>query len=50
MHHHQGADYDLQPTVKFYGTESQRHITILEGEQAKLPLRLTGDAVGLLSQ
>ena len=34
-----------QPTVKFYGTKERRQITILEGEKASLPLRLTGDGV-----
>lgn len=35
----------LQPTAQFYGKLEQRHITITEGEQANLPLRLTGDGV-----
>ena len=43
---HQFSHVTTQPTARFYGSESQRHITILEGEYAKLPLRLTGDAVG----
>ncbi|KAI0049256.1 hypothetical protein FA95DRAFT_1571322 [Auriscalpium vulgare] len=33
----------VKPTVKFYGKEPQRQITILEDEQASLPLRLTGE-------
>ncbi|KAI0078871.1 hypothetical protein K474DRAFT_778657 [Panus rudis PR-1116 ss-1] len=33
----------VKPTAKFYGTVERRQITILEGEDAKLPLRLTGD-------
>ncbi|KZT44453.1 hypothetical protein SISSUDRAFT_1038969 [Sistotremastrum suecicum HHB10207 ss-3] len=33
----------VKPTVKFYGTPTEREITILENEQAILPLRLTGD-------
>ena len=35
----------IKPTVKFYGKGSQRRITVLENEQAVLPLRLTGDGV-----
>ncbi|KXN88811.1 hypothetical protein AN958_06680 [Leucoagaricus sp. SymC.cos] len=31
------------PTAQFYGKPEQRHITITEGEQASLPLRLTGE-------
>ncbi|KAF5352715.1 hypothetical protein D9756_005934 [Leucocoprinus leucothites] len=31
------------PTAQFYGTPEQRHVTITEGEQASLPLRLTGE-------
>ncbi|KAH8835558.1 hypothetical protein DL96DRAFT_1666285 [Flagelloscypha sp. PMI_526] len=38
----------ILPTVKFYGQESKRRVTILEGDEAKLPLRLTGDGVRLL--
>ncbi|CCL98085.1 uncharacterized protein FIBRA_00079 [Fibroporia radiculosa] len=33
----------VQPTARFYGKQSQRHVTILENEEARLPLRLTGD-------
>ncbi|KAI0068080.1 hypothetical protein BV25DRAFT_515842 [Artomyces pyxidatus] len=33
----------IKPTVKFYGKEYKRHITILEDETAYLPLRLTGE-------
>ncbi|THH33416.1 hypothetical protein EUX98_g778 [Antrodiella citrinella] len=33
----------VKPTAKFYGTKERRQITILEGERASLPLRLTGD-------
>ncbi|KAJ3558980.1 hypothetical protein NM688_g617 [Phlebia brevispora] len=33
----------VKPTAKFYGTSSRRKVTILEGERATLPLRLTGD-------
>ncbi|PSS29620.1 hypothetical protein PHLCEN_2v2768 [Hermanssonia centrifuga] len=33
----------VKPTVKFYGAANKRHVTILEGERATLPLRLTGD-------
>lgn len=35
----------ILPTVKFYGQESKRRAIILEGDEAKLPLRLTGDGV-----
>jgi hypothetical protein len=35
-----------QPTVKFYGKKDNRHVTVLEGEPADLPLRLTGEGVG----
>lgn len=35
----------FQPTAKFYGKKDKRQVTILEGEQANLPLRLTGDGV-----
>ncbi|KAJ3563589.1 hypothetical protein NP233_g8846 [Leucocoprinus birnbaumii] len=31
------------PTAQFYGKHDQRHVTITQGEQASLPLRLTGD-------
>ncbi|KAI0828950.1 hypothetical protein BC628DRAFT_1533561 [Trametes gibbosa] len=31
------------PTVKFYGKAEQRHVTVLDHEQAVLPLRLTGE-------
>lgn len=34
----------LRPEVKFYSSDGQRHITILEGQIASLPLRLTGQA------
>jgi nucleoporin POM152 len=34
-----------QPTVKFYGQDGKRHVTVLEHERASLPLRLTGDGV-----
>jgi hypothetical protein len=37
-----------QPTAKFYGKDGKRHITVLEHERASLPLRLTGDGVGVL--
>lgn len=33
----------VKPTAKFYGAANKRSVTILEGEQATLPLRLTGD-------
>ncbi|KAI0756262.1 hypothetical protein C8Q80DRAFT_1092612 [Daedaleopsis nitida] len=33
----------ILPTVKFYGKADQRHITVLDYEQAILPLRLTGE-------
>ncbi|KAI0094325.1 hypothetical protein BDY19DRAFT_1079787 [Irpex rosettiformis] len=33
----------VKPTAKFYGAQGKRKVTILEGEQATLPLRLTGD-------
>lgn len=36
-----------QSTAKFYGSESKRHVTVLQDETASLPLRLTGDGVGL---
>lgn len=35
----------LQPTVKFYGENGKRHVTVLENEKTNLPLRLTGDGV-----
>ncbi|KAL1951146.1 hypothetical protein VTO73DRAFT_295 [Trametes versicolor] len=31
------------PTVKFYGKADQRHVTVLDHEQAVLPLRLSGE-------
>ena len=34
-----------KPTVKFYGSPSQREITVLERQNTHLPLRLTGDGV-----
>ncbi|GBE77622.1 hypothetical protein SCP_0105020 [Sparassis crispa] len=33
----------IQSTAKFYGAADKRHVTILDNEQASLPLRLTGD-------
>ncbi|KAI0778735.1 hypothetical protein BD413DRAFT_465706 [Trametes elegans] len=33
----------ILPTVKFYGKADQRHVTVLDHEQAVLPLRLTGE-------
>ncbi|KAI0652414.1 hypothetical protein C8Q79DRAFT_98543 [Trametes meyenii] len=33
----------ILPTVKFYGKPDQRHVTVLDHEQAALPLRLTGE-------
>ncbi|KAL4070659.1 hypothetical protein J3A83DRAFT_4372847 [Scleroderma citrinum] len=33
----------VQPTVKFYTKDAHRRITVLEDEEAELPLRLTGD-------
>ncbi|PIL31435.1 transporter [Ganoderma sinense ZZ0214-1] len=33
----------ILPTVKFYGKADQRRVTILDHEQARLPLRLTGE-------
>lgn len=35
----------MQPTARFYSRNGQRSATILEGDDAKLPLRLTGNAV-----
>ncbi|KAG9019121.1 hypothetical protein FRB90_006189 [Tulasnella sp. 427] len=34
----------LRPEVKFYSSDGQRRVTILEGQTASLPLRLTGQA------
>lgn len=39
------AHWKQQPTARFYGKASDRHITTLDNEQAALPLRLTGDGV-----
>ncbi|KAL1708824.1 hypothetical protein EV121DRAFT_196368 [Schizophyllum commune] len=42
----QGISVDVRrvkPTVKFYGSPSQREITVLERQKTHLPLRLTGD-------
>ncbi|KAJ8084484.1 hypothetical protein PM082_003254 [Marasmius tenuissimus] len=33
----------LKPTVKFYGADGKRQVTVLESELASLPLRLTGE-------
>ncbi|KAG7099638.1 hypothetical protein E1B28_001464 [Marasmius oreades] len=33
----------LKPTVKFYGADGKREITVLENKPARLPLRLTGE-------
>ncbi|KAL0951581.1 hypothetical protein HGRIS_008263 [Hohenbuehelia grisea] len=33
----------IKPTVKFYGDEDERHVTVLEQERASLPLRLSGE-------
>ncbi|KAH7916469.1 hypothetical protein BJ138DRAFT_475130 [Hygrophoropsis aurantiaca] len=33
----------VKPTIKFYGKQEHRSLTVLEDEQADLPLRLTGD-------
>lgn len=35
----------VKPTAKFYGPGNIRNVTILEGDRATLPLRLTGDGV-----
>ncbi|KAI0697588.1 hypothetical protein BC835DRAFT_1471555 [Cytidiella melzeri] len=32
----------VKPTAKFYGAEGKRKVTVLQGERATLPLRLTG--------
>lgn len=37
----------VKPTAKFYGKEGRRRVVTLENEQARLPLRLTGDGVPL---
>ncbi|KAF5388595.1 hypothetical protein D9757_004684 [Collybiopsis confluens] len=34
----------LKPTVKFYGADGIRHVTVLEQEHTGLPLRLTGES------
>ncbi|KAJ4485797.1 hypothetical protein J3R30DRAFT_3442070 [Lentinula aciculospora] len=34
----------LKPTVKFYGADGKRQVTVLEQEQTGLPLRLTGES------
>ncbi|KAF9270637.1 hypothetical protein L218DRAFT_849562 [Marasmius fiardii PR-910] len=34
----------LKPTVKFYGADGKRQITVLENKRASLPLRLTGES------
>ncbi|KAJ3880807.1 hypothetical protein F5051DRAFT_145454 [Lentinula edodes] len=34
----------LKPTVKFYGVNGKRQVTVLEREPAGLPLRLTGES------
>ncbi|KAL5535305.1 hypothetical protein ACEPAF_3399 [Sanghuangporus sanghuang] len=33
----------VKPTVRFYSKDGQREATILEGDEARLPLRLTGE-------
>ncbi|KAH7101362.1 hypothetical protein BKA62DRAFT_703554 [Auriculariales sp. MPI-PUGE-AT-0066] len=33
----------VKPTVKFYGKDGKREVTVHQGEDARLPLRLTGD-------
>lgn len=38
----------MQPTVRFYSKNGQRSVSILEGGEAQLPLRLTGNAVSKL--
>lgn len=35
----------VQPTVKFYSSDGHYHVTVLQGEQTTLPLRLTGEGV-----
>ena len=40
----------IKPTVRFYGKNGKRQVTIHQGEEAKLPLRLTGDGVRLCFQ
>ncbi|KAF9074850.1 hypothetical protein BDP27DRAFT_1415766 [Rhodocollybia butyracea] len=34
----------LKPTVKFYGADGKRQVTVLDNERAALPLRLTGES------
>ncbi|KIK70672.1 hypothetical protein GYMLUDRAFT_286961 [Collybiopsis luxurians FD-317 M1] len=34
----------LKPTVKFYGADGKRQVTVLEHERTGLPLRLTGES------
>ncbi|KAF8585137.1 hypothetical protein K439DRAFT_1632955 [Ramaria rubella] len=34
----------VKPTVKFYAQDGKRHVSVLQGKRAQLPLRLTGDA------
>ncbi|KAG8897050.1 hypothetical protein FRB99_008481 [Tulasnella sp. 403] len=41
-----GLSYNVQrirPTARFYSSENTREVTVLEGEVARLPLRLTGE-------
>ncbi|KAF8640975.1 hypothetical protein AX17_000621 [Amanita inopinata Kibby_2008] len=38
----------IKPTAKFYGSENDLYITVLEREKANLPLRLTGDGPWLI--
>jgi nucleoporin POM152 len=35
----------VKPTAKFYAKDSKYEVTVLQGETAHLPLRLTGDGV-----
>jgi len=43
-------NFSLQPTVKFYSKDARRRVTVLEDEEAELPLRLTGDGVSPLTE
>lgn len=46
--HSKVGAHPLQPTAKFYSKDGKRSVEVLMGETAYLPLRLTGDGVGLL--
>lgn len=38
----------LKPSVRFYAKDGKRSVTVLEDQEALLPLRLTGEGVSTI--